>query len=153
MYFRMLDAAKSWFRPIRGELEYDFDGYYFCAILGMAAARKQDAQTDEAYDLVENFPGKYRDRARMIIAAFLRREVELRDVPLTNRAMLDATLRELLSPISASHLSDRAVQEMNRYANGGFFYLQEQFDEPPQSLQAFLLMYRQILHEALSARA
>lgn len=149
MYFQQVDAARTWFRPIRGELAYEFDMYYFCAMLGMASKRKQELEPGEAHDILDYFPAEYRSRARLIVGTLLCVELDMRGIELTNRSTLDTTLRELLSPTSPSSLSDAAVRELNRFAKGGLFLLQEHFDEQPQSLQAFLLMYRRLVEETL----
>lgn len=151
-YFRLRTDARNWFRHIEHEFEFDFDMYYLCLIAGLAAGRKDDAKAEETTDLVENFPGDYKERGRMIVALFLSRELRLTGVGSGDRRALYGEISKLVAPTSPSYLSETGVREMNRYSSGGLTVLAEWFgEEGPQSLETFLILFRRRLAEALGA--
>jgi hypothetical protein len=152
MYFQLVDEARDWFAPIRKDLEFEFDIYYFCLMMGLASGYKTSLEGGR--DLVADFPGGYRSRARLIVAAFLRTELDYRRVDLSDRESLGNELRKLLDPMSSSGLSDEGMKELNQFAKGGLFKLQEVFESGrPTSLQSFLLVYRSELQHIAEHRS
>ncbi len=150
--FRIRKKAKNeFFRYIEKDKELgfdlDFDILYFCFMASMAAggikSGKDDVKiSEETQELVEYFPGKYSDRrGKLLIALFLRKELELLGVDLTEKELVHDVISKKVSPEAPNYLSDLGVAEFNRYVYGGLDVLQEWFEEPPRSLDYFLRQF------------
>lgn len=141
MSFRLRKDARAWFRDLRPSLDLDFDMYYFCLMVGLAARNKETIQQADTDEIVQYFPGEYGPRGRLIVAIFLKAELDGLGVKMTERAAVHETIRRLVSPTSPSYLSGDGEREINRYAHGGFEVLTEWFQERPRTLEVFLPMY------------
>lgn len=152
MVFRIKRDAKKWFKDVTGSgpLSLDFDIWYLCLMAGLASGRKVDVPVAETSELVDYFPGKFESRGRVIVAAFIGRELAQRGIKMTERKALHTAIAGLVSPRSPSHLSDEGMHEINRYAHGGFDYLVENFDDRPRTLDTFLPIYKQLIDGAVA---
>jgi len=157
MAFRLRkDAREKLFRPLlqpKRQVGLDFDIYYFCLMAGFATGYKKDVPQNEAVDLVQGFPGPYKEKGRLIVALFLKTELEYLGVDLRERTTVHDTLRRLVSPASPSYLSDEGEREINKYAHAGVDTIAEWFGQPPQTLEAFLPLYKRRLESALRGSA
>jgi len=157
MEFRIRKDARDWFKHIKKELTAppgtpsapDFDAFYFCFIAGICAMQKRDAPAAETAELVENFPGPYRNRGRLLIGLFLSRELELLGVALTDQRTVHTEISRLVHPEASNYLSDEGVREFNKYANGGYEVLLEWFDDRPRVLATFVRAFRHKVSLAL----
>lgn len=149
MPFRLRKDARQWFKGIEKQLDLGFDIYYFCLMAGLATGRKKEVTQAETTDLVNEFPGAYRPKGRIIIALFLTRELKSLGIKLTEKRAIHAAIRGLVEPLSSSHLSDGGMKELNKYAFGGFEVLTEWFQERPRTVETFLPLYKQYLDSAL----
>lgn len=123
--------------------------YYLCLMAGLAAGEPlSDLTVADTSELVDNFPGEYRERGRLIIAFFLSRELRQLGVKLTERDALHSTISRLVDPNSSSWLSDEGMRRMNQYAHGGFDVLVARFDDKPRHIETFLPMYAEIIRTA-----
>ncbi len=152
MAFRLRKDARKWFRHVEDKLTLDFDSYYFCLLAGLAVGRKADVSTTETTELVDYFPGEYRSRGRLIVALFLSRELRALGIELAERALLHQEIQKLIDPLSSSHLSELGMKEANRYAYGGYEVLTEWFDESPQHIDTFLVLFSRRIAEAEAGR-
>jgi hypothetical protein len=154
MAFRIRkDARDKWFRHLRVptmQLGLDFDVYYFCLMAGLAAKRKHAASQDDTTDLVQGFPQVYREKGRIIVGLFLRRELDALGIDLNEKVAVHNAIRQYVSPVSASYLSDEGEREINKYAHGGLDEIAEWFGEPPRTLEFFLPMFHSKLAECLA---
>lgn len=154
MYFRLQTAAREWFRDVRKDLSIDFDIYYLCLMAGLARRRKAEASQAATTDLTNDFPGVYRMKGRIITAFFLSQELKQLGISFTERSALHAAIRDLVDPLSSSHLSDQGIKEINKYSFGGFEVLTEYFQkrhiDRPRTLEAFLPMYKELINEAVA---
>ncbi|WP_405839144.1 hypothetical protein OG528_15625 [Streptomyces platensis] len=151
-YFRLRKDAQQWFRDLRAgdSFKIEFDAFYFCFIAGIAAKRKQHAATDAATDLVTNFPGRYAERRKLLVALFLSRELELLGVTMDEKKDVHASIAALVDPSAPNDLSDEGVRQFNQYAHGGYEILLHWFSgDRPRSLETFLRIFKQKLDEAL----
>ena len=148
MDFAIRKKARGWFRDIRSDLTLDFDAFYFCFIAGIMATRKKDVPAADTGALVENFPGPYKNRGRLLVALFLSRELECLGVTMSEKKAVHAAIARLVDPNAPNHLSDDGVREFNKYAHGGFEVLQEWFDDRPRSLETFLRAFRRKVERA-----
>lgn len=157
MEFRIRKAARKWFKDIRHNLTAppgtpsapDFDAFYFCFIAGIAERRKAEAKTSETAELVDDFPGPYRSRGRLLVGLFLSRELEDLGVDLTEKQTVHAQISRLVKPEASNFLSDEGVREFNKYAHGGYEVLLDWFDDRPRALETFLRAFRQKVGTAL----
>jgi hypothetical protein len=157
MDFAIRKDARDWFKDIRGDFAAlpgtasapDFDAFYFCFIAGIAATRKKDVPAAETAALVENFPGPYRNRGRIMISLFLSRELDYLGVSMSEKKAVHAAISRLVDPEAANHLSDDGVREFNKYAHGGYEVLLDWFDDRPRSLETFLRAFKLKLDSTL----
>lgn len=149
MPFRIREEAREWFKGVRSEFDLDFDSYYFCALAGLATHRKAaDFPSSGTAELVDDFPGPYRPNGRMVVALFLTRELRSLGVSYTERAALHRAVQRLVNPLSASHLSEEGMRELNKYAWEGLDVLREWFEDRPRALETFLPEYKARIDEA-----
>lgn len=159
MDFLLRKDARDWFSPIRDDLvapqgvpnARDFDAFYFCFIAGIVAGQKARLPVgDERIDIVENFPGPYGGRGRLLVSVFLSYELEYLGVTMGEREIVHTQIARLVDPTAPSYLTDQGVQEFSRYASGGFDVLLDWFDESrPGSLSSFLQIFKKRLGQAL----
>ena len=158
MDFAIREEASDWFKDIRGSFEApqgtknharDFDAFYFCFVAGIAMRRKKVPMAGAARPFVENFPGPYRARGKLLVALFLARELEYLGIALTNKEKVRTAIARLVRPEAPNDLSDDGVREFNKYAFGGYDVLFEWFDgDRPRSLETFLRVFKQRLDAA-----
>ncbi len=157
MPFRLRRDARAWFSHLEREFGKGdagaaeaplFDMYYLCLMAGLAAGEPRPGiPTSETSELVDTFPGEYRERGRLVIGFFLSRELRQLGVRLTERDALHATISRLVDPHSPSRLSDEGIKRMNEYAHGGFDVLYARFDDKPRHLETFLPLYVELVRE------
>jgi hypothetical protein len=151
MPFRLRRDTRKWFEDVKSAFVLDFDMYYLCLMAGLAERRKEDAPFSATTDLVDDFPGVYRPKGRLVIALFLNREIKWLGVKLNERETLHSEIEKLVDPLSASHLSEAGMKEINRYSFGGFDVLsQDWFDDRPRNIETFLPLYKRQLDAALA---
>jgi hypothetical protein len=117
---------------------------------GLAAERKSDVASALTSELVDNFPGEFSSRGRMIVGLFLSREMRFRKIGLEEKGPLHRAIREYVDPRSPSQLSEVGVKELNRYAFGGFEKIIEWFPDKPADLESFLPKFHALINEALA---
>lgn len=157
MPFRLRRDARAWFSHLEKEFGKGdagtaeaplFDMYYLCLMAGLAAGEPlPGVPIAETPELVDNFPGEYRERGRLIIGFFLSRELRQLGIRLTEREALHGTISRLVDPHSPSRLSDEGMRRMNQYAHGGFEVLVDWFDDKPWHLETFLPMYIELVRD------
>lgn len=148
MPFRLRTDARDWFRDIKTPI--DFDLYYFCLMVGLAANRKSDGKA-EAKDLVNDFPELYKKNNRLILALFLRRELQFMGIELNEKVQLHNEISRLVDASEPSRLSEHGMHELNRYASGGYEALSEEFTDRPRHLETFLPEYKKFLEAYLGS--
>lgn len=159
MAFRIRKDARVWFRDIKVHLTAlpgtpmapDFDAFYFCFIAGIAKMQKKDITTSETAELVENFPGPYKSRGRLLVGLFLSKELECLGVTLEEKKTVHAVISRLVQPEAPSYLSDEGVGEFNKYAHGGYDVLLDWFDDRPRALETFLQIFRKKIEDEQKA--
>jgi hypothetical protein len=160
MPFRLRRDARAWFSYLEKEFGKGdagvaeaplFDMYYLCLMAGLAAGEPlPEVPAAETSELVDNFPGEYRERGRLIIGFFLSRELRQLGIGLTERDALHGTISRLVNPHSPSRLSDEGMNRMNQYAHGGFDVLSARFDDKPRHLETFVPLYVELIREFAS---
>ena len=156
MDFAIHEDARAWFRDIKSDLAAlpgtvrapDFDAFYFCFIAGLTATRKKDVRSTETVTLVENFPGPYKNRGRLLVALFLSQELNCLGVTMSEKKAVRVAISRLVQPEVPNYLSDDGVREFNKYAFGGYEVLLDWFDDRPRSLETFLRAFKRKIDEA-----
>src|SRR5262245_36477522 len=140
----MRNDCKKWFADIESHYPTQFDLYYLCLIVGFAAPRRVTVEPGHLTDMVENFPGEFRSRARLLIGLLLTTDLKDRAIELDERDSVYRSVAKLVRSDSPSSMSDEGVKLMNQYAHGGFDVLVEQFGgERPRSIEVCLRRYAQ----------
>ena len=148
MDFAIRTNADKWFNDIRGSLDLDFDIFYFCFIAGITENRKAHATSSDTRQLVENFPGQYRERGKLLVALFLSRKLSDLGLTAKDKEAIHNQISRLVRPSSPNYLSDDGVREFNKYAHGGFDVLQTWFDDRPRTLETFLRSFHRKVCES-----
>jgi hypothetical protein len=145
MPFRLRKDANEFFENVskqKGQrgFELSFDIYYLCLLAGLATRRKKNLPDEKTAEMVDDFPKSYKEKSRLIIALFLRREIADSGILLEDKKLLHGFLRKLIDPDKASKLSDEGMRKMNEYSNAGLEVIMGKFD-PPHFLETFLPSY------------
>ena len=158
MEFRIRKDAREWFRDIKSDLTAlpgtpsapDFDAFYFCFIAGIAKKQKnKDIALTDTAELVENFPGPYKARGRLLVGLFISRELEYLGVALNEKKTVRTEISRLVQPESLNYLTDEGVREFNKYAHGGYDVLLDWYDDRPRALDTFLRSFRKKVRGSL----
>ena len=129
-------------------MDMDFDIFYFCFIAGIKESRKKkDVISSETAALVDNFPGAYKNRGRLLVALFLSKELECLGVTIEERENVHRAIANLVNTNAPNYLSDNGVREFNRYAHGGYDVLREWFDDRPRTLDFFLCWFHRNIRD------
>ncbi|MGE5655638.1 MAG: hypothetical protein ACM37W_03415 [Actinomycetota bacterium] len=146
MDFQLRKDARRWFKDIEKHYPTFFDLYYLCLMAGFAERRRNTEISSEAVDsLVENFPGEFRPRGRLLVGLLIHTELSRLGIDLDERDDVYRRVAELVDPNSPSDLSNEGVKLMNQYAHGGFDVLCENFSDRPTSIETFLRQYARCL--------
>jgi hypothetical protein len=140
--FRILKDARPWFKDLYSKEEglvIDFEVYYFCLMAGLASGKKRsDLTTTETTELVQHFPGRYKERGKIIVSLFLARYLAGLGVTLTDKKTAHNQISKLISPTSPNYLSDDGMKELNKYAAAGYDEIIGWFEDRPRTLESFL---------------
>lgn len=146
MDFQLRKDARRWFKDVEKHYSTLFDLYYLCLMAGFAERRRNTEISSDAVDsLVENFPGDFRSRGRLLVGLLIHTELSRLGINLDERDDVYRRVVQLVDPTSPSDLSNDGVKLMNQYAHGGFDILCENFSDRPTSIETFLRKYAQCL--------
>ncbi len=147
MHFKMSKNAQAFFSNIispsgshgadnKTKFKFQFDVYYCCAMIGMAATQLNEDSSD-LNDLTENYPKPYVDCRAQIAGLLVASEAKRRGVDMQS-AMLEPMMLEYLSD-NETMLSDEGIRTLNAYALRGYQLLREYpLTEKPSSREDFL---------------
>lgn len=150
--FRIRKDAREWFRDLRDKekaFAIDFDSFYFCFIAGVASRRKVSVPQDETAELVDYFPGAFKNRGRLLVSLMLSAELRDQGISMDDKRSVHSVVSGLIRPNSPSFLSDAGVNTFNQYAHGGFEQLEEWFDDRPRYLETFLRTFKRNLDKVV----
>ena len=150
--FRLSMEARSFFKHLRdsGVFKTEFDSFYFCFVTGVANRIKVTLAANETAELVNYFPDRYRNRGKLLVALFLKTELELMGISLDDRNIVRREISRLVATDSPSYLSEEGVREFNNFAHGGFEYINEWFTDKPRTLDTFLSTFKQHFDKSFS---
>ena len=144
MAFKMTAAADSWFQALsgaRGAFRNKFDLYYFCLMLGLKNAKRDELVNGKEF--IDYFIADYHQHGRSIVSAVVLVEAKRLGVPLTNRHQIQDLLRLFLNPAHVTGLSENGFRACNGYANHGFNCLNDVFADKPRDSEVFVIKYLQ----------
>ncbi len=147
MHFKMSKNAQSFFGDIispsgshgsenKNKFKFQFDVYYCCALLGMAAAQL-DEDASDLNDLTENYPKPYVDYKAQIAGLLVATEAKRQGIDVQSPKLEEMMLRYLSD--NETMLSDEGVKTLNSYALRGYQLIHDfPLEEKPTSREEFL---------------
>lgn len=114
-----------------------FDTYYGCALIGMAAC-EIDIDEFDFTDIIQGYPGPYRDCRAYIAGLLVASEAKRRGIDIHN-PKLESAMLEYLTGEDDTLLTDYGVKTLNAYSRRGARLLQELMPDKPSSREEFLL--------------
>ena len=147
MHFKFSKNAQSFFSYIispagshgasnQNKFEYQFDVYYCCALIGLAAVQL-DEDTSDLNDLVEGYPKKYEDNKAQIAGLLVATEAKRLGLDVHSPKLEDLML-EYLSD-DETLLSEEGIKMLNAYALKGYNLIHDYpLSDKPTSREEFL---------------
>lgn len=99
-----------------------FDVYYCCALIGMAAVQRDDA-TSELSDLTENYPKPYADYRAQIAGLLVATEAKRIGINMQSSRLEEVMLKYLSN--DDTMLSEDGIKALNAYSLKGYHLIQE----------------------------
>lgn len=137
MHFKIAQDVKNYFSNIinvggsHGSEDRNkflvFDPYYMCALIGMAAC-EIDSDESGLVDIIQGYPGVYRDSKAYIAGLLVSSEAKRKGIDLNN-PKLEAIMLEYLSSEDDTLLTDEGVKMLNAYSRRGARLYQEVFPD------------------------
>jgi len=146
MRFMLPESAKNYFSNImRREGSHapdeknkflQFDIYYCCALIGMAAGQI-DEDTSDLKDMVEKYPAEYRDCKAQIAGLLVASEAKRQGIDMQSPKLEQIMLQYLSN--NDTLLSEDGIRTLNAYALKGYWLLMEYLLlDKPTSREEFL---------------
>ena len=147
MHFSMSKQAQKFFSDIIGsggaygaddknKFKIQFDVYYCCAMIGMAAVQLDESTTDLS-ELTESYPKPYIDCRAQIAGLLVATEVKRQGIDMQSHRLEEMMLRYLSD--NETMLSDEGIKTLNAYALRGYQLIHDcPLDQKPTSREEFL---------------
>ena len=147
MEFRISKSAQSFFSDImnldgshaavdKNKFSHQFDVYYCCALIGLAAGQI-DKDTSDLKDLTEKYPKPYLDCRAQIAGLLVASEAKRLGVDIQSSKLEDVMLQYLSN--DDTMLSEEGVKTLNAYSLKGYHLIHEfPLVEKPMSREEFL---------------
>ena len=114
-----------------------FDVYYCCALIGMAAC-ELDSDDSDLNDMVDKYPGPYRECKAQIAGLLIATEAKRLGMDIHSQRLED-TMLQYLNSEDETLLSEKGVETLNAYSLKGAYLLQEYpLIDKPGSREEFL---------------
>lgn len=146
MHFKLSKSAKNFFSNIIN-LEgshaaedknkfMQFDVYYCCALIGMAAVQL-DEETSDLVDMVEKYPKQYAQSKAYIAGLLIATEAKRLGIDTQSSKLEDIMIQYLSN--DDTMLSEDGIKTLNAYALKGYNLLHEfPLEEKPTSREEFI---------------
>lgn len=146
MHFKLSKSAKNLFSNIIN-LEgshaaedknkfMQFDVYYCCALIGMAAVQL-DEETSDLVDMVEKYPKQYAQSKAYIAGLLIATEAKRLGIDTQSSKLEDIMIQYLSN--DDTMLSEDGIKTLNAYALKGYNLLHEfPLEEKPTSREEFI---------------
>jgi len=150
MNFRISRSVRSYFdNIIDGKKFLQFDVYYPCMLIGMAAIAL-DEKASDYMDMTDEYPLAYKSSKAQIAGLLVATEAKIRKIKATSDDLEKAMLEYLDE--SENLLSERGMNTLNAYSyKGAMLYMQEA-SEAPRNREDFLLLVDQTIKKYIEAR-
>lgn len=147
MHFKFSQTAKNFFADIitpegshgthnKNKFKHQFDVYYCCAMIGLAAVQRDD-NTSDLKDLIEGYPKPYIDSKTQIAGLLVATEAERQGIDIQSPKLEEMMLQYLND--SETMLSEEGIKALNAYALRGFQLIRDYpLSNPPTSREEFL---------------
>lgn len=147
MHFKMSKNAQLFFANIinpagshgadnKNKFKFQFDVYYCCALIGMAAVQL-DEDSSDLNDLTENYPKPYIDSKTQIAGLLVATEAKRQEIDMQSSKLEEMMLLYLSD--NETMLSDEGVKALNAYALRGYQLIHDfPLQEKPTSREEFL---------------
>lgn len=147
MHFKFSKSAQKFFSDIispegshgvenRNKFKYQFDVYYCCAMIGMAAVQLDEDSAD-LKDLTENYPKPYVDCRTQIAGLLVATEAKRQGIDVQSSKLEKMMLRYLSD--NETMLSDEGIKTLNAYALRGYQLIHDfPLEQKPTSREEFL---------------
>lgn len=153
MHFKIAQDVKNYFSNIinvggsHGSEDRNkflvFDPYYMCALIGMAAC-EIDSDESGLVDIIQGYPGVYRDSKAYIAGLLVSSEAKRKGIDLNN-PKLETIMLEYLSSEDDTLLTDEGVKMLNAYSRRGARVYQEVFPDKPLTREEFLSRFNVVM--------
>lgn len=154
MHFKMSKVAQYFFGNIlpsdgshssesnRSDCKFklQFDVYYCCALVGLAACKIDENATD-LRDLTDNYPREYSEN-RMYIAGLLIASEAKRQGIDSESPQIENLMLQYLSNDETTYLSDDGIKILNSYSLEGFNIIKDFLPDKPTSREEFLEAFK-----------
>lgn len=153
MHFKLSKSAKKFFSNIIN-LEgshaaedknkfLQFDVYYCCALIGMAALQL-DEETSDLSDMVEKYPKPYVPYAAYIAGLVVATEAKRLGIDPSSSKLEDIMIQYLSN--DDTMLSEEGIKTLNAYALKGYNMIHEfPLEEKPTSREEFLEAFYKVM--------
>ena len=147
MHFTMSKSAQDFFSNIISQEGFhgskdknkfiQFDVYYCCALIGMAAVQLDDDTSDLKAQLVEKYPKAYSEYKAHIAGLLVATEAKRQGIDLQS-SKLEEIMLQFLSGDSTM-LSEEGIKTLNSYSLKGYQLIHEYpLKEKPTTKEEFL---------------
>lgn len=150
MHFKFSKSAQKYFSDIinpdgshgadnKNKFKYQFDVYYCCAMIGMAAVQLDEDSVD-LKDLTESYPKPYVDSRAQIAGLLVATEAKRQGIDVQSPKLEEMMLRYLSD--NETMLSDEGIKTLNAYALRGYQLIRDYpLGQEPTSREEFLVAF------------
>lgn len=147
MHFTMSKSAQDFFSNIISQEGFhgskdknkfiQFDVYYCCALIGMAAVQLDDDTSDLKAQLVDKYPKAYSEYKAHIAGLLVATEAKRQGIDLQSSKLEDVMLQFLSG--DSTMLSEEGIKTLNSYSLKGYQLIHEYpLEEKPTTKEEFL---------------
>jgi hypothetical protein len=149
MSFRLLHTAKTYFKNCsQGEYSTDWDSYYLCFMIGIAANRRASATNNNSNVFLSRFIEPYNSAKSVFICLLTHADLIKMGDELKDREAVRQSIEKIIDPDAQTHLSEYAVDLMNEFAAGGYEHINETLPTQPAADPSYFILN---WHEMLSS--
>lgn len=154
MHFTMSKSAQDFFSNIIAQEGFhgpkdknkfiQFDVYYCCALIGMAAVQLDDDTSDLKAQLVDKYPKAYSECKAHIAGLLVATEAKRLGIDLQSPKLEEVMLQYLSD--DSTMLSEEGIKTLNAYSLKGYRFIQDfYFPNKPMSREDFLETYNMMI--------
>ena len=145
MPFRLPKKCRAYFSDItersdETKLDTLFDGYYLCALVGLAQGKLNDAPDLESVAFVDNYPSDFAESGDYIAGLLISAETKRKGIPANDANALEKVMTKIVESQSRTRLSPYGEELLSKYADRGIDVIQEKM-AGHTSLEEFLQDY------------